>query len=170
MIFETERLILREMTESDYADFCEIVRDKKTMYAYEHAFAADEARASFDKNLRRYREDGFGLWAVISKETGEFLGECGITYQDLGGRTVPEIGYLFKRKHWGRGYAAESAIGCKNYAFEVLEFTKICSTIRDTNLSSQRVAIRNGMLPREIFVKHYMGIDMPHIAFWANKL
>ena len=50
----------------------------------------------------------FGLWAVVLKQTGELVGQCGLTLQDWEGRTVPEVGYLFQKAHWHKGYATEA--------------------------------------------------------------
>ena len=94
MILETQRLTLREMTQDDYADLCKILQDKEVMYAYEHAFSDEEAQGWLDNQLRRYQEDGFGLWAVVLKDTGEMIGQCGLTMQELGDRRVVEVGYL----------------------------------------------------------------------------
>ncbi len=168
-ILETPRLYLREMTQEDFADLCETLQDKKAMYAYEHAFSDEEAQEWLDKMFRRYENDGFGLWAVIDKESGAFLGQCGITWQDVNGEQVPEIGYLFKRKYWHNGYAAEAAQGCKKYAFETLGFDRVYSIIRDNNYASQNVAKRNGMTVVTTIVKHYYGMDMPHLVFCAER-
>ncbi|GAB5082199.1 GNAT family N-acetyltransferase [Hominimerdicola sp. 21CYCFAH17_S] len=165
MILETSRLALREMTMDDYIEISEILQDKETMYAYEHAFSDSEVHSWINRQLERYEKYGFGLWAAILKETGKLIGQCGITMQDAGGREVMEIGYLFNRRFWHKGFAYESAKACKEYAFKKLDAREVCSIIRTNNLPSQRVAIRNGMLPRSIFIKHYMGIDMPHIVF-----
>ena len=168
-ILETERLYLRELTQDDFADLCEILQDEKTMYAYEHAFSDEEAQDWLNRQLGRYQEDGFGLWAVVLKETGEFLGQAGLTMQDADGVLEVEIGYLLKRKHWHKGYATEAAIGCKQYAFHVLKKHRVVSIIRDNNFASQAVAKRNGMHPENTFMKHYMGMDMPHIVFAVEK-
>lgn len=168
-ILETERLLLREMTQDDYGDLCEILQDKDTMYAYKHAFSDEEAKEWMEKQINRYRNDGFGLWAVILKSSGEFVGQCGITWQDIGGEIVPEIGYLFKRKYWHNGYATEAAIGCKKYAFDTLGFDRVYSIIRDNNYSSQRVAKRNGMAVVKTFTKHYYGMNMPHLVYKTER-
>lgn len=78
-ILRTDRLVLREMCEDDLAALTEILGDEKTMYAYEHAFSASEIRAWLDNQYRRYREDGFGLWAVVLASTGKMIGQCGLT-------------------------------------------------------------------------------------------
>lgn len=168
-ILETERCLLREMDESDRRDLAEILQDAQAMYAYEHAFSDQEVDDWLRRQMERYRRDGFGLWAVVEKNTGAFLGQCGLTLQDAGGRMETEVGYLFKRKYWHRGFAAETAIACRDYAFSVLGKERVVSIIRDNNLPSQKVAQRNGMKPTGRFVKHYYGIDMPHIVFTVEK-
>ena len=169
VILETERLLLREINADDFGALCRIMQDEKTMYAYEGAFGEQEVRDWLDRQLSRYREFGFGLWAVVLKETGEMIGQCGLTIQPWKNEKVLEIGYLFQRKFWHNGYATEAAIACKKYAFEVLKAGEVCSIIRNTNLPSQRVAERNGMTKTDEWTKHYRGVDMPHFRFVAYK-
>ena len=162
MILETERLILREMQPSDFDALCRIMQDEETMTAYEGAFSDEEVQAWLDRQLERYRKWGFGLWAVILKENGAMIGQCGLTMQPWKGKEVLEIGYLFERAYWHRGYATEAARACRVYAFDTLNAKEICSIIRDTNTASQNVALRNGMKKTDSWVKHYRGVDMPH--------
>ncbi len=169
MILETERLYLRELTPSDWKDLSEILQDAQTMTAYEHAFSDDEVTDWLNRQRTRYEQDGFGLWAVVRKADDAFLGQAGLTRQDWDGRRVPEIGYLFKRTHWHQGYATEAAVGCKKTAFETLGFDRVYSIIRDTNLASQRVALRNGMQKVGSLVKRYYGMDMPHDVYCVQR-
>lgn len=162
MILETERLYLRELVPSDFESLCKILKDKDTMYAYEGAFNDDEVQEWIDRQIARYQKLGFGLWAVVLKETNEMIGQCGLTMQPWKESEVLEIGYLFERSYWHRGYATEAAKACKKYAFETLNATEVCSIIRDTNFASQNVAIRNGMTRVDTWIKHYKGVDMPH--------
>ena len=169
MIIETERLYLREMTQSDYNSLCKILQDADVMYAYEGAFNNSEVQKWLDKQQQRYKDDGFGLWAVLLKESGEMIGQCGLTMQDYNGGQVLEVGYLFQKEFWHNGYAREAAIACKQYAFEKLNADEVFSIIRDTNLPSQNVAKRNGMTVCGEFVKHYRNVDMPHLLFSVRK-
>ena len=169
MILETERLYLRKLTLADRAALCETLQDKEAMYAYEHAFSDEEADAWLARQIARYQEDGFGLWAVVRKEDGAFLGQCGITMQDVHGKRVPEIGYLLARKYWHMGYATEAARACKQYAFETLGLPAVYSIIRENNLPSRRVAERNGMRVVDTLVKHYYGFAMPHLVYRIEK-
>ena len=165
IIFETERLTLREMTAEDLPALSEILQDEQTMYAYEGAMSDAETREWLDKQLTRYEKDGFGLWAVVLKSSGMMIGQAGLSWQNAGGKQVIEIGYLFNHAYWHNGFAAEAAGGCKRYAFETLNADEVYSIIRDTNLASMNVAIRTGMTVCGRLVKHYRGIDMPHIIF-----
>lgn len=165
MILETERLYLREMNQADFNSLCEILQDEDTMYAYEGAFNDTEVQEWLDRQISRYQNWGFGLWAVILKETDKMIGQCGLTMQPWKEKEVLEIGYLFNRLYWHKGYATEAAKACKKYAFEIIKADEVCSIIRDTNIASQNVAIRNGMTKTDIWTKHYRGIDMPHFRF-----
>lgn len=174
IILETERLYLRELQQTDEQALCKILQDPEVMYAYEHAFCREEVQEWLNRQLDRYEEYGFGLWAVLLKECGELIGQCGITMQQWEERLVPEVGYLFQKAYWHKGYATEAAVACQEYAFHVLGIDEIFSIIRDTNSASIRVAERNGMTVKGSFVKHYYGCEMPHIVYsvkqtWKDK-
>ena len=168
-ILETPRLALRPMTQEDLPALRRTLQDPVAMTAYEHAFSDEETQAWLDRMLTRYQNDGFALWAVILKETGEWIGQCGVTLQQWGDRTVHEVGYLFERAYWHHGYAAEAAAACRDYAFEVLGLDEVFTITRDSNLPSQRVAERNGMTRRETGDKFYYGIHMPHYLYSIRR-
>lgn len=169
MILETKRLCLREMEQADFGALCKILQDEEAMYAYEGAFSGAEVQEWLDRQVSRYQKWGFGLWAADLKETGEMIGQCGLTMQPWKGEEVLEIGYLFQRRHWHQGYAMEAAEACKEYAFEVLGAEEVCSIIRDTNTASQKVAVRNGMTAADCWTKRYRGVDMPHCRYVVSR-
>ena len=170
MILETERLYLREMTEDDFPALCLMLQDPEVMYAYGHAFSDEEAHQWLDKQLDNYLRDGFGLWAMILKESGEMIGQCGLTWQDVGaGAPVLEVGYLFLRAHWHQGFATEAARACRDWAFSILRAPRVHSVIRDTNVASQRVAQRNGMAREKAFTAHYYNVPVPHYLYTVWK-
>jgi RimJ/RimL family protein N-acetyltransferase len=164
-VVSTERLFLRKMTADDLPALAEILEDEQTMYAYEGAYSAAQTREWLDRQIARYKEDGNGLWGVVLKETGKMIGQCGLTWQQTDTKRVLEIGYLLNRGFWHKGYATQAAVACKHYAFSTLGAAEVYSIIRDTNFASMNVAIRNGMWVRGRFVKHYRGVDMPHLIF-----
>lgn len=165
MILETKRLYLREMNPSDFNSLCRILQDEKAMYAYEGAFSDQEVQEWLDRQIYRYQKWNFGLWAAVLKETDKMIGQCGLTIQQWKDQEVLEIGYLFERSHWHQGYATEAAKACKQYAFEKLNASEVCSIIRDSNTASQNVAMRNGMVMKDQWIKHYKGVDMPHYRY-----
>lgn len=168
-VFETERLYAREMTQNDLKALSSILQDAETMRAYEHVFSDDEVQAWLDKQLENYRRDGHGLWAIVLKETDEMIGQCGLTWQDVNGSDKLEVGYLFNKNYWHKGYASEAAIETKNYAFNVVKVSEVCTIARDTNFASMNVAIRNGMTVKERIIKNYYGVTMPHYVFFAQN-
>jgi RimJ/RimL family protein N-acetyltransferase len=168
-ILETERLVLREMTRGDLPALWEIVGDDETMYAWNGAWSEQENVEGLEKQLRGYRENGFGRWAVVLKETGRVIGMCGLMWWDSDSGRVPEIGYLFNRAFWHKGYAAEAAAACKRYAFDVLGCDEVFALVRDTNFASMNVAIRAGMTVRGRVIKHHKGADMPHYVFAGRR-
>lgn len=172
-MIETPRLLMREMAWGDLPALRSILGDTETMVAYEGAFDDDMTRAWMERMLERYRDDGFGLWAVVLRDPPEgsdgMIGQCGLTRQHILGSDVVEVGYLFNRSFWHRGYATEAATACRDHAFNTLRIDRLYAQIRDTNIASMNVAIRLGMTVRGRFIKHYRGVDMPHLAFAVDR-
>lgn len=145
MVLETERLILRELTPDDYDGLYEVLADPNIMTHYPYVFEEGRVRDWITRNRRRYEQDGFGLWAVVLKETGEMIGDCGITMQCIHGKMLPEVGYHIRADRQRRGYASEAAAGCIRWAFENYDFPAVYSYMKYTNIPSQKTAMKNGL-------------------------
>lgn len=145
MIIETERLILREMTVSDYDALYAVLADSDIMQHYPYTFDEERVRGWIDKNIERYQIFGFGLWAVVLKETGEMIGDCGLTMQLIGGQIKPEIGYHIRRDCQRKGYGSEAARATRDWAFRNTPFRVVYSYMKYTNIGSYSTAIANGM-------------------------
>ncbi|MGN9865287.1 GNAT family N-acetyltransferase [Bacillus swezeyi] len=145
IILSTERLILRKMTRGDAENLLEIFLDPKAMKYYPSTKDKKQTFAWIDWTLENYEKHEVGLWVAEDKQTGEFLGQCGIIPQEVEGSSEMEIGYLFKRRVWGSGYATEAAAACKRYGFEELRHAKLISLIDVNNTPSRKVAERIGM-------------------------
>jgi [ribosomal protein S5]-alanine N-acetyltransferase len=96
-------------------------------------------------SLKRYEEGRFGLQALISKETGAFIGKCGLLLQEVNGKNEIEVGYHLLPAYWGKGYATEAAQRFRDYAFENNITDSVVSIIHPDNTLSKKVALRNGM-------------------------
>ena len=144
-IIETPRLVLREYTSEDFDAFFEIMSDVETMRHYPTPFDEERTRGWIDWNIQNYREYGFGLWAIILKETGEFVGDCGITIQNIDGEMLPEIGYHINKKYWRKGFASEAAKSVRDWAFTNTKYGRIFSYMKYTNVASYSTACAIGM-------------------------
>lgn len=161
----TARLILREMNQGDFDDLKEMLCDPAVMYAYGHKFTDVDVQAWLSRQTARYREYGFGLWALVLRDTGEMIGQAGLTMQPYMGNQVLEIGYLLKQSYWRRGYAREAAARCKTCAFETLGREKVYSIIKSDNVPSIKVAESIGMVKEDEFITRYYGGDMLHFLY-----
>ena len=144
-ILETRRLILREFLPQDANALVLVLSDPDTMKHYPAPIDRDGIQQWIERNLRRYAEDGVGVWAMVLKTAGEIIGDCGIIRQHVEGEYLYEIGYHLRRDHWGQGLATEAAIACREWAFANLKVDRLISLIRAENVPSRRVAERNGM-------------------------
>ncbi|WP_099156608.1 GNAT family N-acetyltransferase [Virgibacillus ndiopensis] len=145
MLLTTDRLRLRKMNMEDIDDLMKIFSDPEAMKYYPSTKTREEAEKWIEWTMNNYSNFGVGLWIVENKNTGEFLGQCGIVPQKVGEKVEMEIGYLFVRSVWGNGYATEAALACKEYGFAVLEYPKMVSLIDLNNQPSIKVAERIGM-------------------------
>jgi RimJ/RimL family protein N-acetyltransferase len=163
------------MAFADLPDLRAILQNERAMVAYEGPFTDAEIDAWLAKQVTNYQQYGFGLWAVELRnpakdsERGRLIGQCGTTYQDINGKRVLEVGYLFNPAYWHQGYAAEAARVARDYAFNQLGAQEVYSQVRDTNIASMNVAIRQGMTVKSRFIKHYRGVEMPHYAFSVTR-
>lgn len=141
----TERLILRKMNQEDASHLLQIFSDPEAMRSYPSTKNENETREWINWTLNNYAKYGVGLWIVEDKATGDFLGQCGIVPQEVDGEIKMEIGYLFVRRAWGKGYATEAAKACKKYGFEHLNQSEMISLVDVHNIPSAKVAERIGM-------------------------
>lgn len=133
------------MTTSDLDDMAALLSDPRVMQYYPRPKTRDEALSWIDWNQRLYRQEGFGLWLITLKSTGEFVGDCGLTPQEVEGTTDIEVGYHIRADLQGHGYATEAATACRDHARDVLGTNRLIAIIRPDNLPSQRVAEKIGL-------------------------
>lgn len=142
-VIETDRLQLREITDDDVTDLHRIYSDPECMQHYPSVKTWEETRQWFEElAVRSYSLHGFGLWAVVERETNVVIGDCGLTLQTTPLGREPEIGYHLRKEYWGKGYATEAAAACRDLALGDLKFPRVVSIVSPENVSSQRVAER----------------------------
>lgn len=157
---ETERLRLRPYRDEDLKDLHAMFSDPEHMAWYPAPFDRDGTKAWVERTFERYRDDGFGLWIVEDRETGEFLGTVGPTIQFVEDVGHVEIGWHTKPGKKGQGIAPEAASAARDWAFERLDVDHLISLVRPENTGSNRVAQKIGMhVDREVDYKgllHYV--------------
>jgi ribosomal-protein-alanine N-acetyltransferase len=154
VILETERLLLREFSLQD-ADALEVVLgDPVAMQYYPAPFDRAGVNDWIRRNLARYVDSGFGLWAMLLKGSGELIGDCGCYVREIEGNYEFELGWHVRRDLWGRGYATEAAQSCIEYAFSSLGAARIIALVRPENRSSRRVAEKNGLACEKVIFWH----------------
>lgn len=127
VIVETKRLILRELREYDKENLANVLSDPISMQYYNHPFNEHEVEEWINWNIENYATF-CGIWAAILKDDGTFLGDCGITMQNIDGEILLEIGFHIIKEYCNKGYASlEAAKACMEYAFDVLGFEQIYS-------------------------------------------
>ena len=118
-ILETERLFLREMSIDDYDALYKVLADPEIMQHYPYSFDEERVRAWIERNMNRYKDNGFGLWAVCLKDTAEMIGDCGLTLQNIEGEMLPEIGYHIRKDQQHMGFAKEAAAAVTEAASDI---------------------------------------------------
>ena len=145
---EAPRLVTRFLTQDDVVAWKEYCKDsvatKFTSFSHKKT-ASEMAQYWIDLSLKRYSESRLGLQALLDKETGAFIGQCGLLLQEVNGILEIEVGYHLIRKYWGNGYATEAAQMFRNYGFENNVAESLVSIIHPFNEQSKKVALRNGM-------------------------
>ncbi len=141
MTLETERLLLRPLEDGDLDGLMEIFSDPEAMRHYPGTKTREEGAAwlAWCQGL-----SPFGLHAAVLREDGTLAGQCGLIPQEVDGERELEIGYLFIRRHWGKGLATEAAAAWRDHGF-ALGRSRLISIIDPGNQPSIRVAERIGM-------------------------
>ena len=145
IILETRRLLLREMTLNDFDALKAVITDPETMKYYTHQYSDYDVVRWIDWCIDSYKRYGFGLYAVIYKETNEMIGDCGVSMQTIDKVLRPEIGYHLNKKYHSQVIGKEMTRAMKNYFFNNFKFDEVYSYMNEENVPSYKTAERNGM-------------------------
>ena len=145
IFLESERLLLREISESDLDFLFELHFDAEVMKYIRPAEKTMEETRTTMKRIRSTNkyDQGLGLWMCEEKKSGELIGW--FVLKDLDDTTDIEIGYRLMRKHWGNGYATEMSRELLKHGFEKLNLEKIVGATRFDNTASQHVLEKIGL-------------------------
>lgn len=156
----TERLLLRRWTEADRAPFARINADPAVMEHFPAVLDAAASDAMIERIEAGFERNGFGLWAVERLDSGEFIGFVGLAVPSFAAHFTSssgsdsrwpavEIGWRLAADAWGNGFASEAASAVLAYGFGTVGLSEIVSFTARSNVRSQRVMERIGMVRDE---------------------
>jgi ribosomal-protein-alanine N-acetyltransferase len=169
-ILETKRLTLRRLVMDDLNELFALYSDPEIRkYFPEGVLGFKDTKEELEWFLNGHpKHPELGLWATIHKETGKFIGRCGLLPWTIEGQDEVEIAYLLDKSFWKQGLATEAATGILHYGFEQLHLSRLICMIDPENTASQRVAERIGMT-FEKKVDGYQGENLPFYIYSINK-
>lgn len=148
VIFETNRLLIRRYTLADEANFFAINGDPEIMKYIREPRDRQECLIFLKRNLRFYEQNPLmGRWAMVEKDSKTFVGSFAIIpveTADHKRHAEIQLGYALLKDHWGKGYATESTLAGRQYAFDVIKLPQIVAITEPENTASQNVLLRSG--------------------------
>jgi ribosomal-protein-alanine N-acetyltransferase len=163
VVLETPRLILRRLTLADLEALAVLYADKEIRRYFPDGTDGTLTYAETKEELEwiidvYYGQYGYGLWATIHKETGAFIGRCGLIpwkLEDEPDRLQVEVAYLLDKAYWRQGLGTEAACAIRDYAFEQLKLPRLICMVDPKNEASQKVAKNMGFtFERELVDKY----------------
>ena len=167
-ILETERLLLRHQVIEDLDDLWALYCDPEiTKYIPDAPRSREEAQEELEWHMHGHpKHPELGLWATIHKETGKFIGRCGLLPWTIDSVNEVEVAYTIARNYWGQGLGSEAAQAILKYGFEKLHLSRMVCLIDPENKASQKVAEKMGMA----WEKTVNGYEGDHIPFWIYSI
>jgi ribosomal-protein-alanine N-acetyltransferase len=152
---ETARLHLRPLTRDDLMAHHHLVGSDPKVTWHGKALTLEESQAALERRIRHWDKHGFGMWAVVEKESGSLLGHAGLQMLEHTGEV--EVAYYLGRPAWGKGIATEVGAACIRYGFETLGLRQIVAVVRPENSASQKVLSKLGF--QYVQNAHHYGFD-----------
>jgi len=161
---ETERLSLRRFTEDDRSIMAAINSDPKVMECFPAPMTRYQSEAMMDRIAEHWQTNGFGLFALEIRDTGQLIGFTGLSRPPYETPASPcvEVGWRLTPKAWGKGYATEAATACLHWGFGELNLDEIVSFTFAGNIRSRRVMERLRM-------RHHETDDFDHPKLPADS-
>jgi len=167
---ETPHLILRELLPTDDIGMFDLDSNAEVLkYLYTEPLTKIEQSQNVIAFIRKqYEENGIGRWAIIEKQSNDFIGWVGLKLvkQTINNRTnYYDVGYRLIPRYWGRGYATEASKASVDYGFNVLKLNLICATASIHNIASRKVLEKTGLT----FIEEFLYDGHPEAWYEIRK-
>lgn len=162
---ETERLILRSILPTDIDGMFELDSDPEVhKYLGNKPFnTKSQSEQNINEIINQYQELGIGRWAMINKQTHEFMGWSGLKLNTItlnGHSNFYDVGYRIIKRYWGEGYATESSIAALDYGFNKLNLDTIYGITVKDNQASHHVLLKIGLKYIEDFYDEKANLNL----------
>ena len=150
LLFETERLLVRQLLRDDVNALLAVYGDAEAMrwVGDGRAITREECERWLDVTADNYRRRGYGMAALVERNTGALVGFCGLVHP--GGQADVEIKYALARRFWGQGFATEAVRGMLAYGQRSFSLRQVVATVAPQNAASQRVLGNAGLRQAEV--------------------
>ena len=167
IILETKRLLLRRLLPTDFDDLFVLYSDPEVRHYFpEGTLTREETQEELEWFLNGHpQHPELGLWATIHKQTGRFIGRCGLLPWTIDEQYEVEVAYMIAKEFWRQGLGTEAAQGILDYGFDTLGLSRLICLIDHDNIASQKVATHIDMA----FEKEGMDDLGPYLLYARNK-
>lgn len=173
LILETQRLLLRPLTEADLDLGYVLLTDPAVTKYAGRTHTRAEVVEQMPTAVRRCARGAIGIWCVSDRATGEKLGtaillplpidEDDTNWDLVQGDALPdaeiEVGYMFKPSAWGKGFATEACTRLVRFAFEETDLSEVVAVTAPENAPSQNVLRKSGL--RDVGLRRAYGKECP---------
>lgn len=167
---ETTRLRLRQYALDDLDNLAQILSNPEVMrYSPEGPILKDKVKEVTQEALKffikHWKQHGFGVWAVIYKQTGQLVGHCGLNFLPNGPEV--EVLYRFDQRYWNQGIATEATKASLRYGFEEVKLDRIVAITAPEHIASRRVMEKAGLKYEKVtrFYTRFYNLDVVYYAF-----
>lgn len=162
---ETERLILRNILPEDVDGMFELDSDPEVhKYLGNKPFTAkSQSENNIKEIIKQYENYGIGRWAMINKQTNEFMGWSGLKFNTITLNAYTnfyDVGYRIIKRFWGKGYATESSIAALDYGFNTLNLDTIYGITEKDNQASHQILLKIGLKYIEDFYDEKANLNL----------
>lgn len=144
-ILETEHLVFRPLAQTDIDNLAQLYADPEVMRYVGGPRGRDEAQRILNGYIREYQLSGHSFFATVSKEDGQFIGNCGLLHQEVEEQQEIELAYLLARPYWQHGLAIEGIQALRDYGLQKLGFPRLISLIPPAHEAAISIAEKIGM-------------------------
>ncbi len=167
--FETRRLRALRL-QKKHLDLLTIMHtNSETMATLGGVWTDDKIKTNLEWNLKRWDDDGFGLWLFFLLDNNKWIGRGGIRTIEVEGKNEIELAYALLPEYWQQGYATEIARACVEIGFEILQLKSLISLTLETNFKSQHVMEKAGFKFERNLIIHFEDVDYPSVLYRLNR-